>query len=150
LPSFHASERFEVENSLQDCWKFVSVLSNVGSCIPGCEEVRPVNDSTAFFRIKFKVGYLSKSFELKAKILETRPPSFLKFVGSGQDAEIGGEIELNSQEGASKTEIKYTIEINPISATGKTALTLIGKEIVRKQTNEFATCVRTTLEKDAQ
>jgi carbon monoxide dehydrogenase subunit G len=147
LPTFQASEQFDVGNSVEECWKFVSDLSNVGHCIPGCEEVRPINETTAFFKIKFKVGYLSKTFELKARILEKTPPTLMRFAGSGQDAEIGGKIELSRQDGANHTSIKYSIEIVPISATGKTALTLLGKETVRKQTSEFAVCVKKVLEK---
>jgi carbon monoxide dehydrogenase subunit G len=145
LPTFQATEQFDIGNSLQECWKFVSDLANVGHCIPGCEEVRPIDDKNALFKIKFKVGYLSKTFELKAKIVEITPPTFMKFTGSGQDAEIAGRLELTALE--TRTGIKYTIEIVPISATGKTALTLIGKETVRKQTSEFASCVKAMLEK---
>ncbi len=112
----------------------------MGHCIPGCEEVRPIDDKNALFKIKFKVGYLSKTFELKAKIVEITPPTLMKFTGSGQDAEIAGRLELTPLE--TRTCIKYTIEIVPISATGKTALTLLGKETVRKQTSEFASCVK--------
>jgi carbon monoxide dehydrogenase subunit G len=147
LATFQATEQFDIGNSLQECWKFVSDLANVGRCIPGCEEVHPVDDRNALFKIKFKVGYLSKTFELKAKIVEITPPTFMKFTGSGQDAEIAGRLELTPLE--SRTGIKYTIEIVPISATGKTALTLLGKETVRKQTVEFASCVKAVLEKNS-
>lgn len=147
MPTFQAAEQFEIGNSLQECWKFISDLVNVGHCIPGCEEVRPIDDKNALFKIKFKVGYLSKTFELKAKIVEITPPTLMKFTGSGQDAEIAGRLELTPLE--TRTCIKYTIEIVPISATGKTALTLLGKETVRKQTSEFASCVKAVLEKSS-
>jgi carbon monoxide dehydrogenase subunit G len=121
----------------------------VGRCIPGCEDVRPIDEATAFFKIKFKVGYLSKTFELRAKVLEKTAPTLMRFAGSGQDAEIAGKLELTHQDEANYTSIKYSIEIVPISATGKTALTLLGKETVRKQTREFASCVKAVLEKSA-
>ncbi len=145
LPSLQATEQFDLTSSLEECWKFVSNLDNVGHCIPGCEEVRALDDKIAVFKIKFKVGYLSRTFELKAKIVEMTPPTFMKFSGSGQDAEITGSLELSSRD--LQSSIRYTIEIMPISATGKTALTLIGKETVRKQTSEFASCVKAALEK---
>ena len=145
MPTFQAAEQFNICNSLEESWKFVSDLANVGHCIPGCEDVHAIDDKTAIFKIKFKVGYLSKTFELKAKIVEMTPPTFMKFTGSGQDAEIAGRLELSPLE--SRTDIKYTIEIVPISAIGKTALALLGKETVRKQTSEFASCVKAVLEK---
>lgn len=118
----------------------------MGSCIPGCESVQLLDSLSAIFKIKFKIGYLSKTFELRAKILEKTYPFRLKFAGSGQDAEIEGNIELQAKEEKAGTLIRYSIEIVPISATGKTALTLVGKDIVRKQTTEFASCVKAKLE----
>jgi carbon monoxide dehydrogenase subunit G len=146
LPSFLATEQFDLESPIEKSWEFLSSLVNVGHCIPGCEEVRLIDDKTARFKIKFKVGYLSKTFDLKARIIEETQLTFMKFTGSGQDAEISGRLELGSKEIG--TTVKYTIEIMPISATGKTALTLLGKETVRKQTTEFASCVKAALDKN--
>jgi carbon monoxide dehydrogenase subunit G len=146
LTSFRATEQFDLQSPIDASWEFLSNLVNVGHCIPGCEEVRPVDDKTATFRIKFKVGYLSKTFDLKARIIEETELTFMKFTGSGPDAEISGKLELGPK--GNGTAVNYTIEIMPISATGKTALTLLGKETVRKQTSEFASCVKAALEKN--
>lgn len=145
MPAFQASEEFQVNAPLEETWKFISDISNVGRCIPGCEDVRQIDETTALFRIKFKVGYLSKTFELKAKILEKITGEHLKFSASGQDAEIAGVIELQNVDPEKSTNVKYSIEISAVSATGKTALALLGKETVRKQTSEFAACVKTNV-----
>jgi hypothetical protein len=70
----------------------------------------------------------------------------MRFVALGQDAEITGNIELGSADQIS-TEIRYSIEIIPISAIGKTALTLLGKDTVKKQTSDFAKCIKAKLER---
>lgn len=146
LPAFQASEEFRVDASLEETWKFISDISNVGHCIPGCEDVRQIDETTALFKIKFKVGYLSKTFELKVKILERIADVRLKFTASGQDAEIAGSLELNSLEAAAKpTTVKYIIGISAISMTGKTALAMLGNDTVKKQTSEFASCVKAKL-----
>ena len=145
MPSLvQASEEFHV-NALQDvCWTFFSNLENIGLCIPGCEAVTRIDDTSGIFKVKLKVGYLSKTFELKAKIKESIPPSHLVFTGEGSDAEINGRLDIIPDEAGAS--IKYGIEIVPISVTGKTAIALIGKDLVRKQTSEFAGCVKTKLE----
>ncbi len=121
----------------------------MGRCIPECEDVRPIDDTSAIFKIKFKVGYLSKTFELKAKLMEKDFPSHIKFTGTGQDAEITGSIDLDSPAPEeAKTRISYGIEIVAISVTGKTALAMLGRETVKKQTSEFAVCVKAKLEGD--
>jgi len=41
--------------------------------------------------------------------------------------------------------VKYRIEIRPVSVTGKTAIAMIGKDLVKKQATEFALCVKSKL-----
>lgn len=145
MPSLvQASEEFHVKATQELCWRFFSNLENIGACIPGCESVTRIDDSTASFRVKLKVGYLSKTFELKAKIKESNAPSHLMFTGEGSDAEIRGSLDIKGEEGGAA--IRYGIEIVPVSVTGKTAISLIGKDLVRKQTSEFANCVKAKLE----
>ncbi len=144
MPSVQASEEFEVNASQGKCWTFFSILSNVGNCIPGCESVQSIDESSAVFKVKLKVGYLSKTFELKAKIVEKIEGTRMKFTGEGQDAEVTGTVDLVSF--SDKTKIRYNVEIKPISVTGKTAVTIIGKDLVKKQASEFASCVKSRLE----
>lgn len=68
----------------------------------------------------------------------------MKFTGEGQDAEVTGTVDLVSF--SDKTKIRYNVEIKPISVTGKTAVTIIGKDLVKKQASEFASCVKSRLE----
>jgi len=144
LPSVQASEEFEVNASPSKCWEFFSNLSNIGNCIPGCESVKPIDESSAIFRVKLKVGYLSKSFELKTKVVEKIEGTRMKFIGEGQDAEVTGSVDLGSF--SDKTKIRYSVEIKPISVTGKTAVTMLGKDLVKKQASEFASCVKSRVE----
>jgi len=144
LPTVQASEEFEVNAPPGKCWEFFSNLSNVGNCIPGCESVQPIDESSAIFKVKLKVGYLSKSFELKARMIEKIEGTRMKFNGEGQDAEVTGSVDLGSF--LDKTKIRYNVEIRPISVMGKTAVTMLGKDLVKKQASEFAACVKSRLE----
>jgi len=94
--------------------------------------------------VKLKVGYLSKSFELKARMIEKIEGTRMKFNGEGQDAEVTGSVDLGSF--LDKTKIRYNVEIRPISVMGKTAVTMLGKDLVKKQASEFAACVKSRLE----
>ncbi len=145
MPSVSASEEFLVRATIDKCWNFVSDLSNVGSCIPGCESVASVDSKTANFKVKLRIGYISKTLELKARINEERAPNHFSFAAQGTDAEISGAIDLASLN--EQTKLKYRIDIDPISVTGKTAMTMMGKDLVKRQAEEFASCVRSKLEK---
>ena len=145
MPSIRASEEFQINVSRDKSWTFFSDLANVGKCIPGCEIVTPINDSSATFKIKLKVGYLSKTFELRAKVSEKVAPSHIAFNAEGADAEITGDLKI-SEVAEDKTGVNYTIEIRPVSITGRTAVTMMGKDLVKEQAREFASCVKSKLE----
>jgi uncharacterized protein len=144
MPSVQASEEFEVNASPSKCWEFFSDFSNVGNCIPGCESIETIDSNNVILKVKLKVGYLSKTFDLKAKVIEKTEGVLLKFIGEGQDAEIVGNLELTQF--AEKTRIRYNLEIKPISVTGKTAVTMLGKDLVKRQASDFVACVRDQLE----
>ena len=106
--------------------------------------MQPIDESSAIFRVKLKVGYLSKTFELKAKVDEKIVGTRMKFIGEGQDAEVTGSVDLGSF--SDKTKIRYSVEIRPISVIGKTAVAMLGKDLVKKQASEFASCVKSRVE----
>lgn len=134
-----------MNTDLEKCFAFFTDLANIGSCIPGCEQITPIDVKTASFKVKVKVGYISKTFELKAKLKDIRPSEHLSFTAEGSDAEITGLVDLSSgQDG--NVGIRYNIEIRATSVTGKTALAMVGKDLVKKQAEEFAYCVKRKLE----
>ena len=104
--------------------------------------------STVVFKVRLKVGYLSKSFELKARLKDFKPPTHISFVGHGSDAEITGNLDIRSISDTS-SEVSYSIEIRSISVTGKTAIAMIGNDLVKKQATQFAGCVKKKLEKSS-
>jgi carbon monoxide dehydrogenase subunit G len=149
MPStVEASEEFAISAVSQEkVWSYLTNLANIGSCIPGCESVSKIDSNTAIFRIKLKVGYLSRTFEIKARLKDVFPPDRVTFFGEGSDAEVTGNLELKDQ--SAGVSVKYRIEIRPVSVIGKTAIAMIGKDLVKKQASEFASCVKAKLENSA-
>ena len=145
MPSVQATEEFQIRASGERCWTFFSDLVNVGKCIPGCEAVTTIDEATAVFKVKLKVGYLSKTFDLRAKVSEKTTPSHIAFTANGADAEITGDLQI-SEKDSDSTRVKYAIEIKPVSITGKTAVSMMGKDLVKQQASQFASCVKAKLE----
>ena len=145
MPSrVESEEEFTVGADKDEVMNFFLNLKNIGSCIPGCESVTILDNGTALFRVKLKVGYISRTFELKAKFKDTSSPERISFVGEGVDAEIAGDLGIIPRTDC--TLIKYRIEIRPVSVVGKTALTMLGKDLVKQQASEFAKCVKSRLD----
>jgi carbon monoxide dehydrogenase subunit G len=137
---------FQVNSDAKHCWDFLASLQNIGSCIPGCESVTPIDDKTAVFAVKVSVGYVSKTFELKARFVEVISESHLSFSGDGRDAEIVGTLDLRPGIQMGVTSVRYSLQIRPISAVGRTAVAFFGRDLVRKQAESFANCVKAKLE----
>jgi carbon monoxide dehydrogenase subunit G len=146
LPStVEASEEILVNSDLNKCFSFFTDLVNIGSCIPGCEKVDPIDSISANFRVKLKVGYISRMFDLRAKFERVKTNEEISFRAEGSDAEVGGSLNFSGREGGT-THVTYRIEIRPLSIMGKTAISMVGKDLVRKQASEFASCVKQKLE----
>jgi carbon monoxide dehydrogenase subunit G len=143
--SVEASEDILIHSELGKCFSFFTDLTNIGRCIPGCEEVRALEQNRAIFRVKVKVGYISKMFEMRAKLKEIRANEHVSFGAEGTDAEINGEVDFLPAEN-NQVKISYTITIKPLSLTGRTAVSMLGKDLVKKQASEFASCVKQRLE----
>jgi carbon monoxide dehydrogenase subunit G len=146
LPSIvEASEEILVNSAIGRCFSFFTDLVNIGSCIPGSEKVELIDSTSANLKVKLKVGYISRTFELKAKIKDVKINKELSFVAEGPDAEVTGYLNFSEKE-TGITKVTYRVEIKPISVMGKTAISMMGKDLVRKQASEFASCVKQKLE----
>lgn len=147
MPStIESANEFEVRAELDRCWTFFTDLGNIGPCIPGCESVAPVDDKSAVFTVKFSVGYISKTFQLKARFKEVVPESLVTFVGEGNDAEAVGTVALQKGASPGVTRLGTKLQIRPVSALGRTAVALLGKDLVKRQAEAFANCVKAKLE----
>jgi carbon monoxide dehydrogenase subunit G len=52
-------ERFTVKSPVDKLWDSLLDPAIIGSCIPGCEKVEPINDKAYDSIIKAKVGFIT-------------------------------------------------------------------------------------------
>jgi carbon monoxide dehydrogenase subunit G len=146
LPSsVEAAEQILVKSDLDRCYSFFTDLANIGSCIPGAEKVEPIDSLNANFRVKLKIGYISRTFDLRAKLRDLKLNQELSFSAIGPDAEVSGRLTFIEKEKGT-TQVTYVIQIKPISVMGKTAISLLGQDLVQNQASDFASCVKQKLE----
>lgn len=147
MPStIDSTSEFQVNSDTKRCWDFLTSLQNIGSCIPGCESVTPIDEKSAVFRVKVSVGYVSRTFELKARFLQITPETHVSFRGEGKDAEIMGTVDIRPGNQPGITSVRYGLQVRPVSTVGRTAVAMLGGDLVRKQAESFANCVKTKLE----
>ena len=145
MATFESSKSFTISKPISACWSFISNVSNVGKCIPGCEEVKEESSTVANIKVKLKVGLLSKSIKLKVWISESTPPNRMKFEGTSDDAILKGDVTLQSQSDTSTT-IIYKLSLRSLSTLASTALAMLGKGLGDQQAEQFISCVKKNLE----
>ncbi len=140
-----SASEFRVAADAKRCWDFFTDLQNVGSCIPGCESVTLGADKSAVLRVKVSVGYISRTFELKARFTQAVPDSHVSFSGTGGDFEIFGTLDLRPDAQQGTVSVRYSLQVRAVSALGRTAMAMFGKDLVKKQADSFAECVERKL-----
>jgi len=144
LKTVEASSDIRIPVAQPRCWEFFSDLANICRCIPGYESFEALGPNGGRLKVKVTVGFISKAFELKVRLSEIKEPSSISFAGEGSDAEVLGEVRL-SGDGSGGTVVTYTVQIEPVSAMGRTAVGMFGQEFVNRQAEEFAKCVKQKL-----
>lgn len=140
------TQEFQINSDRQSVWDTLMDVESVAACMPGLEEVTPVDETTFQVRIKVAVGPIKAKFGGLVKIVETDPPDRMKVTADWKDritkskAQVTAEIELvDADDGQVTCRIKTNIGI--IGALGK-----FGHGVAQKKADEitadFAECLR--------
>jgi carbon monoxide dehydrogenase subunit G len=133
-----------------EVWEFLLDPDRFASCIPGVEQVRRVDDRTFDGTILASVGPISGSFDFRARIVESTPPSELAATITGTDSVTKSTmttdttVRLTEADGG-QTELDYQAQIE---IGGRMAI--LGDMVVRATATllveEFMKRVREQLE----
>ena len=143
-------EKFSVNSPIRKLWDSLLDPQIIGSCIPGCETVEPINDREYDSVIKAKVGFIKVRFKIKTVIEEIVPCRFIRTVAEGNEQKKLGHFkqktEINFNElSENETELSYRSDV---SIVGK--LATFGDRILRAKAKEvgkqFAEAVKMRLE----
>ena len=70
------------------------------------------------------------------------PQSHIAFSAVVRDTEVVGVVDMQPANELGVVEVRYRIQVRPISTLGRTAVAVFGRDIVRRQADEFAHCVK--------
>ena len=143
-------ERFTVKSPVDKLWDSLLDPAIIGSCIPGCEKVEPVNDKAYDSIIKAKVGFITVRFKVRTVIEEMILHQLIRTVGEGSEMRNLGffrqktRINFNALS-EDETELSYQSEV---SIVGKLATfgDRILKAKAREVGKEFGDAVKKRLE----
>jgi carbon monoxide dehydrogenase subunit G len=101
--------RFTVAAPPIEVWGFVRDVHALCSCIPGVEQVRLVDDTTAELTVREKVGVVPLIVALRARIDSEDPPHRLHAIATAEHLRM--EIDVALQPSGAGTEMLGLIEV---------------------------------------
>jgi carbon monoxide dehydrogenase subunit G len=143
-------EKFIVKAPIQKVWGFLFDPKNVGSCIPGCEQIEAIDENNFMTTVKVKVGPFSMKFKFKTSIKESNPPFHVETVGEGDETDKRGHFKQKTKIdfkslSENETEVSYQSEVMVVGR-----LATFGERIMRAKAKElgkeFANSLKRNLE----
>ena len=71
---------FRVPVPIERAWQFLSSMEQVGGCVPGCEEVRIIDDTRSLWTVRATMGPFTRVLRMEATTVEADPPRHGAFV----------------------------------------------------------------------
>jgi carbon monoxide dehydrogenase subunit G len=130
------SGKFTLEAPIQQVWDMLLKPEIVASCMPGCEELKAIDEKNFMATVKQKVGPISAIFRFTTTLEETNPPTYAKSVGKGEELNKAGtithETTINLKETLpGEVEVSYESKVRIVGR-----LATFGDRIMRAKAKE--------------
>jgi uncharacterized protein len=91
------SESFVVPEPREAVWEVVGNVERVARCLPGVEDVKPLDDGNWNVRVTQSLGPMSATFDAKMHVTEQRPPESISFAATGRTIRgAAGNVRLSN------------------------------------------------------
>jgi carbon monoxide dehydrogenase subunit G len=78
-------------------WNLLLDPTIMANCVPGVHSVQAISDTEYVCDIKVKISFISANFKFKNTILETRPPDYLCWEGTGADSSVASSVKQTGE-----------------------------------------------------
>lgn len=125
-----------VQASPEQVWKLLLDPQVMGACVPGVEKIEVLSDVEYIVSVQVKITFITARFTVKTKIVETRPPTYLKSVGTGQDSGMSSSMTQTSEVfiadlGHGQSELKTRLNVELLGKFGTFGLNIIKTKVDR-------------------
>ena len=111
-------------------WELLLDPKVMGACVPGMESIEVVSETQYVVHIHVKVSFVSARFKVRTNIVETRPPTYLKSGGAGEDSTLASSLKQSSEVflrdlGEGSTELRMKLHIDVFGRLGGLGMNVI-------------------------
>ncbi|KGF70824.1 hypothetical protein LL06_02740 [Hoeflea sp. BAL378] len=129
---------FEVDHPRAEVWDKIRDPQVMGGCIPGCDSVEQVDDTSYRVKVSVKVGPIKAHFNLSVEVLEEDPPHTIVSRTSGEEGTRSSVVNSDNvvrlaETGTGGTRVDYIADVSVTGRLGK-----FGLGIFRKKADQLA------------
>jgi uncharacterized protein len=99
-------------------WELLLDPKIMAGCVPGTQSVEVLSDVEYLAEIKVKISFIAARFKVRTKIVEARPPEYLRIEGTGEDSSVASSMKQSSElfltdlgDGNTRIRIKATADV---------------------------------------
>ncbi len=144
-------EKFLVNAPVKKVWQFIINPELIGSCVPGCEDIKAIDGRTYVATVKAGVGPIKVRFKITTSLTQIDEPKHIHMEGKGADLGMAGSFNQSSDvylRGISENETEVSYSSN-VTVVGRIAL--FGDRIMRAQAKkigaEFISALKEKIER---
>ena len=130
-------ENFTIRAPIKNAWDFITNPEKFASCIPGCEQIKAIDEKTFQCIVKQKVAGISATFNSNISLTAIDPPYHIESIIKGEDMGKSGTMTqkniLDLKEiGKEETEIWYGSDL---AVVGRIAI--FGERIIKAEAKQI-------------
>ena len=122
--------RWRSRPPLSRVWDLLLDPKIMAGCVPGTQSVEVISDVEYLAEIKVKISFIAARFKIKTRIVESRPPDYLRIEGTGEDSSVASSMKQTSELfltdlGDGTTEIRIKAKADVMGRLGSFGLSVM-------------------------
>ena len=129
-------------------WNFLNDVTRVGGCLPGCQDVRILDDTRSIWKVKVTTGILSRIFETYVTKVIEQQLERISFQIKTTNGDIEGKLDLILADFLQNQTNSTTIRVDlDLKASG--SFSWVVNQMIGKQSDKMIELFVACLEKSA-
>ncbi len=99
-------------------WAVLLDPTAMGACVPGMKSIDVLSADEYVAVMQVKISFITAKFKLHTRIVEKREPSYLRAVGTGEDASVASSLKQTTEmslreleDGRTEMRMKVTVDL---------------------------------------
>lgn len=128
--------QFAVQVPQDTVWQFLWDVEALAACIPGCEQVEPLEDGQYRAVVIEQVGPFRVQFQLKISLEEVEAPRFLRAKINGRDPRLASGIDMDLRLRLDPEETGTQVNLE-CSTTVHGKIAALGQGLIKKKSESI-------------